>query len=164
MARFDFPDYRIGEQLPKGSAPSLQVDTPLSAFGAPQAEALQQFGKALDKAADPDRVERLINLFIDKKQKALFTGPDAFFWRKGQQAIEAEPPLMRNLAGLRDATLAAAGSDDERALLAPRLDLHIADAMDGVGRHLAAERVTRNRDILNERQALIRRAAELEPD
>ena len=24
MARFDFPDYRVGKQLPEGSAPGLQ--------------------------------------------------------------------------------------------------------------------------------------------
>jgi hypothetical protein len=62
MASFTFPDYRVGEQLPKGSAPGLQLDVPLSAFGSPQAEALQRFGSALDRAVDANRVEKLINV------------------------------------------------------------------------------------------------------
>src|SRR6185437_2333934 len=54
--------------------------------------------------------------------------------------------------------------DDERAALGPRLDAHIDDAMDGIGRHVAAQRLVFQRNTLGTRQALIRRAAELEHD
>src|SRR6185437_10157659 len=54
--------------------------------------------------------------------------------------------------------------DDERAALGPRLDAHIDDAMDGIGRHVEAQRLVFQRNTLATRQALIRRAAQLEHD
>src|SRR5205814_1882946 len=61
-------------------------------------------------------------------------------------------------------TLEQARSDGERAALSPRLDLHIDDAMIGIGRHLTAQRTLWRRQVISERQRLILRAAQLEHD
>jgi hypothetical protein len=113
---------------------------------------------------DDHRVESLVDRFIAGKQEALFIAPDAFYRRQGGAAIDGAPAIAERLQDLRTATLDQARDDGERAALGPRLDAHIDDAMDGIGRHVAAQRPVHQRQVVAERQALIRRAAELEPD
>jgi hypothetical protein len=115
-------------------------------------------------SVDDHRVEALVNRFIAGKQDALFTAPDAFYRREGADAVEGRPAIADRLQALRAATLDLARDDGERAALAPRLDLHIDDAMDGIDRHVAEQRRVHQRQVISERQALIRRAAELEHD
>jgi hypothetical protein len=115
-------------------------------------------------SVDDHRVEALVNRFIAGKQDALFTAPDAFYRREGADAVESRPAIADRLQALRAATLDLARDDGERAALAPRLDLHIDDAMDGIDRHVAEPRRVHQRQVISERQALIRRAAELEHD
>src|SRR5512140_498439 len=113
---------------------------------------------------DDHRVEGLVNDFIAGKQDALFTAPDAFYRSQGRDALDAAPAIAQRLQDLRGATLDQARDDGERAALGPRLDAHLDDAMDGIGRHLDAQRRVFQRNTLGTRQALIRRAAELEHD
>jgi hypothetical protein len=113
---------------------------------------------------DDHRVEALVNRFIAGKQEALFTAPDAFYRREGADAVEGRPAIADRLQALRAATLDLARDDAERAALQPRLDLHIDDAIDGIDRHVAEQRRVYQRQVVSERQALIRRAAELEHD
>jgi hypothetical protein len=108
---------------------------------------------------DDHRVESLVNRFIAGKQEALFTAPDAFYRTRGGEAVDGRPAIADRLQALRHATLEQAGDDGERAALGPRLDLHVADALDGIDRHVAAQRTVHQRQILTERQELIRRAA-----
>ena len=113
---------------------------------------------------DDHRVESLVNNFIAGKQDALFDAPDAYYRQQGADALDGAPAIAERLQDLRSATLDLARDDGERAALAPRLDLHIDDAMDGIGRHVAAQRLVFQRNTLGTRQALIRRAAALEHD
>ena len=113
---------------------------------------------------DDHRVESLVNNFIAGKQDALFDAPDAYYRQQGADALDGAPAIAERLQDLRSATLDLARDDGERAALAPRLDLHMDDAMDGIGRHVAAQRLVFQRDTLGTRQALIQRAAALEHD
>jgi hypothetical protein len=113
---------------------------------------------------DDLRVEGLVNRFIDGKQAALFTTPDAFYRQQGADALAGAPAIAERLETLRTSILDRARTDGERAALGARLDLHVDDARDGIDRHLAAQRRVHNREVVAERQRLIRRAAELEPD
>src|SRR4051812_22746518 len=113
---------------------------------------------------DDHGVEGLVNRFIAAKQEALFTAPDAFYRLEGGDALEAQPALAQRLQDVRTATLDLARNDGERAALGPRLDAHIDEAKDGIGRHVAAQRNVWQRQVISERQTLIRRAAELEHD
>ncbi len=94
---------------------------------------------------DRHRIEGLVNGFIAAKQDALFGAPDAFYRRTGADAVEGVPAITKRLSGLRDATLDQANDDHERAALGPRLDAHMADALDGIGRHVTQQRDARNR-------------------
>nr|WP_296379401.1 portal protein [Reyranella sp.] len=130
---------------------------------------------------DPYRVEELVNRFIAAKQDALFTGRDAYFRYKGSDAVQLLPHITNRLIDLKNEQLARplpyypqpSGqhdpeslirllTDGEHAALGERLDAHIADAMDGINRHIAVQREVSNRQTLAERHALIQRAAELE--
>jgi hypothetical protein len=111
---------------------------------------------------DPHRIEGLVNRFIAAKQDALFEAPDAYYRTTGADAVDGTPAILDRLTGLRDAMVDQARDDDERALLGPRLALHIADATDGIDRHVANQQDELARQIISERQRLIQRAAELE--
>src|SRR4051812_37920214 len=113
---------------------------------------------------DDHRVESLVNGFIASKQDALFDAPDAYYRTEGADAVDGAPAIAQRLQDLRRATLEQARDDGERAALGPRLDAHLDDAMDGIGRHAAAQETVRQRRIAATRQALIQRAAELEHD
>jgi hypothetical protein len=113
---------------------------------------------------DDHRIEALVNRFIAGKQETLFLAPDAFYRLSGATAVGDAPATVQRLKDLRAATLEQARDDGERSVLGPRLDLHIDDAKDGIDRHVAEQRRVHQRQILSERQALIRRAAELEHD
>ena len=113
---------------------------------------------------DDHRVEGLVNGFIADKQAALVEAPDAYYRQQGAAAVDGAPALAQRLQDLRSATLDQARDDGERAALGPRLDAHVDDAMDGIGRHVAAQRLVFQRNTLRTRQALIQRAAELEHD
>jgi hypothetical protein len=113
---------------------------------------------------DDHRVEGLVNGFIAGKQDALFAAPDAYYRNQGRDALDGAPAIVQRLQDLRNTTLDQARDDGERAALAPRLAAHLDDAMDGIGRHVAAQRLVFQRNTLGTRQALIRRAAKLEHD
>jgi hypothetical protein len=113
---------------------------------------------------DDHRVEALVNRFIAGKQEALFTAPDAFYRLQGADAVQGQPAIADRLRALRAATLDLASDEGERAALEPRLDLHIDDASDGINRHVAEQHRVYQRQVLSQRQALIKRATELEHD
>ncbi len=119
---------------------------------------------ATSPPVDDHRVEGLVNGFIAGKQDALFNAPDAYYRTEGADAVDGAPAITQRLQDLRKATLDQARDDGERAALAPRLDAHLDDAMDGIGRHVAAQQTVRQRQIIATRQALIQHAAQLEHD
>ena len=89
--------------------------------------------------ADPHRVAHMVNRFIAAKQDALYEAPDAFYRRKGADALANELSVAARLTDLRDAALRQA-SDEDRQALAAQLEAQLADAMDGIGRHVKRER------------------------
>jgi hypothetical protein len=105
-----------------------------------------------------------VNDFIAGRQHALHNADDAFFRQRGDGAIRAAPEVDRMLRQMREATLEQAANDDQRQLLARRLDAQMRDAGDVIGRHVAAQSLEWQRDIAAARQALIRNAFELEAD
>jgi hypothetical protein len=62
------------------------------------------------------------------------------------------------LAQLRRSTLDQPQDDNERAVLGPRLDLHVDDARDGIDRHVAKQQDELTRQIISAHQTLIQRA------
>jgi hypothetical protein len=114
--------------------------------------------------ANETRVEQLVNDFIAGRQHTLHNADDAFFRQRGDGAIRAAPEVDRMLRQMREAALEQAANDDQRQLLARRLDAQMRDAGDVIGRHVAAQSLEWQRDTAAARQALIRNAFELEAD
>ncbi|HLG48844.1 MAG TPA: hypothetical protein VKY24_21545 [Reyranella sp.] len=98
------------------------------------------------------RLEDLVNNFIAGKQDALFNAPDAYCRTDGADAVDGAPAIAQRLQDLRAATLDQARDDGERGALAPRLDAHMDDAMDGIGRYVAAQQAVRQRRIIATRR------------
>jgi hypothetical protein len=71
--------------------------------------------------ADPHRVAHMVNRFIAAKQDALYEAPDAFYRRKGGDALANELAVAARLTDLRDAALRQA-SDEDRPALAAQLE------------------------------------------
>jgi hypothetical protein len=113
---------------------------------------------------DGRRIESLLNGFIAAKHDALFIAPDAFQRRKSWDAVDGEPAIGQRLQELRTASLEQAVDDDERAALAARLDLQITDAMGSVRRHVASQVAVWRREVVDERQRLLKSATALEYD
>jgi hypothetical protein len=113
-------------------------------------------------AVDPHRIGDLVNGFITAKQDALFDAPDALYRQGGADAVAGADGVAQRLVELRDTTLEQAADDGERQTLRTQLDAQLADALDGIDRHVARERDVHHRQILSERQRLIERAAGLE--
>jgi hypothetical protein len=111
---------------------------------------------------DPHRIGDLVNGFIAAKQDALFDAADAFYRQGGADAVAGASGVAQRLTDLRDTTLEQAADDGERQALGAQLDAQLADAFDGIDRHVTRERDAHHRQILSERQRLIERAAELE--
>jgi hypothetical protein len=113
---------------------------------------------------DPDRIEGLQNGFLAATQDALHTAPDAFYLKRGQDAVEGAPALQERLFQMRDDALAQAKDDNERAALTPRLDANLTYIQAGIDRHVAAQKRLRNQRIAEGRQILNLRLATLEHD
>jgi len=113
--------------------------------------------------ADSHRVAHMVNRFIAAKQDALYEAPDAFYRRKGADALANELAVVTRLTDLRDAALRQA-SDEDRLALAAQLEAQLADATDGIGRHVKKERDQFAQDVTAERHRLIERAAALDPN
>src|SRR5215831_257931 len=106
---------------------------------------------------DPDRIEGLQNGFLAATQDALQTAPDAFYRKTGEDAVEGLPALQERLSQLRDAALGQTKDEGERAALAPRLEANLTSLHYGIDRHVAEQKLVRNRQIISDRQALTQR-------
>ena len=58
--------------------------------------------------ADATQAEALNNGFIEKQQQLLYTDPDAFYGKRGEDALAATPGILHRLQDLRQETLDAA--------------------------------------------------------
>src|SRR5947208_14948187 len=100
MANFEYPDWAL-------------------------AAAEQQWAPPQLPDVDRDRIESLQNGFLAATQEALHIGPDAFYRKTGQDAVEGVPVLKERLSRLREGALDRAPDEAERAALAPRLDANL---------------------------------------
>lgn len=144
MAQFEIP---IGALPQKSPQPTLPPPDPVAV----REQAI----------ADNTRAEETLNGFIAAQQHALFEAPDAFFRTQGSDAIHAAPTILSTLAQLRDDSLDGLGNDAQRNRLAPSLDAHLALARDDVARHVADQSLAWQRQVAQDRIALLTKEAAL---
>src|SRR5689334_9314656 len=128
--------YSIGEVLPL-PIPNAQPNVPAAGdtalFGGNQARDLQAAGQNLGQAsgslfalyeraakdANDNRVQDLNNRFLDERREILRTGPNAYYSRKGADAIGAAGAVTEKLKTLGEQIFGQAGNGYQRQRLRP---------------------------------------------
>jgi hypothetical protein len=90
-----------------------------------------------NKIADNTRAEEAGNLFLGTRQSVLFTGPDAFFAKKGSDAIKAAPGVWDRLGQAKDDLLDGLGNHQQRLRAGSMLDAQMRLTRDDVVRHVS---------------------------
>jgi len=89
--------------------------------------------------ADATQAEALNNNFIERQQQLLYTDPDAFYGKQGEDALTATPGILDRLQDLRQEMLDVAPTPGIRQRLTRSLDGHMIFTRDNVLRHTRRE-------------------------
>lgn len=111
--------------------------------------------------ADTTRAEQGLNRFLAAKQNLLFEAPDAFYRQQGEDAIHAAPVATQKLDELRRDLLDRLGNDAQRDRLRNALDAQMELARDGMSRHVAEQSHAWQRQVAQDRIALLTKEAAL---
>jgi hypothetical protein len=111
--------------------------------------------------ADNTRAEEANNSFLTANQQSLFTGPDAFYGKRGYDAVQAAPAAIDGLGLLRSGLMGGLANDAQRRRLGPMLDAQIDLAKDGIARHAAQQSLVWQRKTAHDRIALLTNEAAL---
>ena len=130
---------------PPPTPPPPDVDIPPEAFGARQIAGLMP--EALDDplyrqemaTANATRVEELNNDFIGRQREILHTGPDAFYDRRGRDAVLGAPDVIGRLQAVQDDLLGQTSTPSQRAILSKVLHSHMAVTHHGIGDHVGRQ-------------------------
>jgi hypothetical protein len=166
-SQFLIPEYNLPRVLPQGQIPSEQVATPALAFG-PDGSQLQQAGARLDQAgntvqnifdkeaalANQARVEEGVNQFVAESQKMLYSDPDAFYRKQGQDAITGAQVTTDRLQALKEQLLGGMSNPVQKQALATRLDSQINSATAGMSRHVTIQSMTWQKQVAAGRQQM----------
>ncbi|MBS0550826.1 MAG: hypothetical protein JSR24_23965 [Proteobacteria bacterium] len=138
MSAFEIPDWAM--PAPEPVAAPEPVD--------PAALREQQI-------ADTTRAEQGLNRFLAAKHAMLFEEPDAFYRQQGEDAIHAAPVTTQKLDELRQNLLDKLGNDAQRQRLGEALDAQMHLTRDGVSRHVAEQSLAWQRQVAQDRIALL---------
>ncbi|MBS0538207.1 MAG: lipid II-degrading bacteriocin [Proteobacteria bacterium] len=114
-----------------------------------------------EKIANDTRVESEINRFMAARQDALFHAPDAFYRTEGEDAIHAAPVARQKLDDLRQDLIDRAANDYQRGRLTSALDAQMELTRDGLARHVAEQSLAWQRQVAQDRIALLAKEAAL---
>jgi len=89
--------------------------------------------------ADATQAEALNNDFIKRQQQLLYTDPDAFYGKQGEDALAATPGILDRLQRLRQEIFDAALTPGIRQRLGSALDSHMVFTRESVLRHTRRE-------------------------
>jgi hypothetical protein len=89
--------------------------------------------------ADTTQAEAINNGFIARQQQLLYTDPDAFYRKTGEDALIGTPGILDQLHDLHRETLDLAPTPGVRQRLQSALDSHLALSRDDVLRHTRRE-------------------------
>jgi hypothetical protein len=135
------------EDLDLPSSPSPQdLDIPDEAYGARTAFSWLVPGETLDPAyrqeadrANATRAMELQNQFLDRQRAILSTGPDAFFDRRGREAVLGANDVLSRLQDARAEMLDQTANAAQRRLLQAALDRHALVEHGDIGEHVGRQ-------------------------
>lgn len=119
---------------------------------------------ALEEMRDANdaRVQELLNGFISGQQFTLYTDKDAFYRKKGQDAINGAQAATDRLLQLKNESLALTANPYQRKALSRLLDAQTIEATNGISRHVATQSMEWQKTVAQGRQELIRNQASLD--
>ncbi len=119
---------------------------------------------ALEEMRDANdaRVQELANGFISGQQFTLYTDKDAFYRKKGQDAINGAQAATDKLIQLKNESLGMAANPYQRKALSRMLDAQLTEATNGISRHVAVQSQEWQKQTALARQSLNRNQASLE--
>lgn len=85
------------------------------------------------------RVQDLANQFISSQQAALYTGDDAFYRKKGRDALDAVQPVTDSMLERKKQFIELAQNEYQKRRLTSMLDGQVVEAMGGMNRHAVAQ-------------------------
>lgn len=160
---------------------AVPMNAPVGAFGnAMQTEgdarAAQTAGAYLERASDTTgnmalsmmaeaneaRVQELANGFISGQQFTLYTDKDAFYRKRGQDAINGAQAATDKLLELKKEAVEMAANPTQRRALEKMLNAQVMEANNGISRHVAQQSVEWQKNVAEGRQTLIRNQAALD--
>ena len=145
--------------LPEGAAPAPDPAPDPALAPATDPDTVRE-----QAIADGTRAEEALNRFLAARQEALFDAPDAFYRSEGAAAIHAAPLAFGRLHAVSAALLDGLANDAQRRRLRTALDAQMQLARDGIAHHVAAQSHAWQRQVAEERIALLTREAALHRD
>jgi len=166
-----------GRAAPNAGVPG---NAPVGAFGTAaqtegNARAMQVAGAYLERTADTTgnmalsmmeeaneaRVQELANGFMSGTQFTLYTDKDAFYRKRGQNAIDGAQAATDKLLELKKEAIGNAANDTQRRRLEKILNDQIVQANGGISRHVSTQAVEWQKGVAEGKQQLLRNEAAL---
>lgn len=155
---------------------SVPAANDLGSFGGREARDLQVAGANLERASDITSnmalremeqanetwVQDQGNQFISATQNLLYTSPDAYYRKKGQDAINGAQGVTDSLIELRKEAVGRATNEAQRLRLGRMLDGQIGEATNGISRFVAAQSMEWQKTVAAGKQELLRNQAALD--
>lgn len=169
-----------------GGTPKLSENAPASAFGPSQTsnvrtisgtgQDLQTAGALLDRGSNSlgniaereiadqneTRVQDLANQYITTQQGLLYTGDDAYFKKKGRDAIDARDGVTAALSQRKTDLLELAQNDWQKRRLTTILNSHANDAFQSVAKYALVQQTDYDTSVAKGRLNLINSDAVLQ--
>lgn len=158
----------------------VPMNAPVGAFGSAaqtegNAQAVRTAGAYAERAAETTgnmalsmmeeaneaRVQELANGFMSGTQFALYTDKDAFYRKRGQDAINGAQAATDKLLDLKKEAIGLAANETQRRRLDKMLGAQIMDANGGISRHVATQSMEWQKSVAEGRQQILRNEAAL---
>lgn len=162
-------------------AATVPANAPVGAFGNAMqaqgdAQAQQTASAYLDRAANTTeklalsmmddaneaRVQEIANGFMSGTQFSLYTDKDAFYRKRGQDAINGAQAATDKLLELKKEAVGLAANDTQRKRLDKMLGAQIMEANGGISRHVAQQAVEWEKGVTDGKLQLLRNQAALD--
>lgn len=159
----------------------VPANAPVGAFGNAMqeqgdAQAQQTAAAYLDRAANTTekmaltlmddaneaRVQELANGFMSGTQFTLYTDKDAFYRKRGQDAINGAQAATDKLLELKKEAVGLAANETQRKRLDKMLGAQIMEANNGISRHVAQQAVEWEKGVADGKLQLLRNQAALD--
>jgi hypothetical protein len=154
------PDWSSQSDSPTPVQAQPDLNIPEEAYGARTAARWLEPGQQLDPMSlaeisrvNSTRAQELENQYLGRQQEILSTGPEAYFNKRGRDALLGADDIVAKLEAARQETLGQAANPMQRGLLKRALDRHGIAAQYDIGTHVGRQSLAWQQEVANGRLA-----------